>query len=87
MEGFGVAVLPRSPWLHVEGTDSGPLKPGADGLRDELGPVVRADMDRDAPRLHESDELIDHVGGSDAPFAQERWALPGVLIDHGKPLE
>src|SRR5680860_82524 len=78
---------PRRPRLHVEGIDSGFLEPGADGFCDGLGSVIGANVGRDAPRLHESDELIDHVLRGDAAFTPERWALPGVLIDQGEPLQ
>jgi len=86
VEGFGVAVLPGGAWLHVEGTDSGPLEPGADDLRDELGCVVRANAARHASDLHDADEFIDHVLRGDAAFAEELRALPDVLVDQGEPL-
>jgi len=87
VEGFSIAVLPRRPRFHEEGADSGLLEPGVDGLRDELGSVVGADVGGHPAGLHDADEFVDHVLCGDAPFAEELGALPGVLVEDGEPFQ
>src|SRR5665811_2147063 len=50
----------QRPEAHAAGVDKSVIARGAD-------------VDGDAPRLHESDELIDHVGSSDAPYAAHHF--------------
>src|SRR5947209_6224080 len=46
VERLRVAVLPRRPGVDVQRLHAGPRHPGPDGPRDELRPVVRADVRR-----------------------------------------
>jgi len=87
VEALDVGVLPRGAGVDVEGVDLLLPEPVADGVGDELRPVVRAQVARrPAPGHHLGDDR-DHVLGPEAPGRMRGQALAGVLVHHGEDLE
>src|SRR4029077_13739226 len=81
VEGFDIAVLPRTPWLDKQRHDGEPLVPLSKHPGNKLWPVIGSDMRRAAPKQKQlSQDLLD-VLRPEPPSDRNRETLPCVLID------
>jgi len=87
VEALGIAVLLRTARFDVHGIDSYLPKPPTEGVGNELGTIVAADMPRDAAHRDELRERVDHVLTGDATIDFQGQALAGVLIDDRQSLQ
>ncbi len=65
----------------VQRVGAGPLQPPSQRGGGELRAVVRADVLGYSSDEHHLGQKLDHLLGTDAPFHQDRQALPQVLVD------
>src|SRR5690606_16369514 len=82
VEALDVPVLPGRAKLDVQGLHTDLSEPAPHRLGRKLGPVVRADVPRHAPRRHQPGKTLEHVIAPQASGHIDRQALPGVLVDH-----
>ena len=82
VEAFDVAVLPRTSRLDEQRLDSQPREPFPDGFGDELGPVIRSDVFRDAVPQHQPGQHPQNVPRALLPGHLDRQTLAGELVDH-----
>ena len=87
VEAFDVAVLPRTSRLDEQRLDSQPREPLADDFGDELGPVIRSDVFRDAVPQHQPGQHPQNVPRALLPGHLDRQTLAGELVDHRQELQ
>lgn len=80
VEALDVGVLPRGAGADVERADRLHLQPIPDGVGDELGAVVAAQVPRRPAPGHDLGDDRDHVLGAQAPGRVQGEALTGVLV-------
>jgi hypothetical protein len=83
VEGFAIAVLPRTAWLDVERFGPQPGEPAADHFGGHLCAVVRTDVLGDASGEHHIGQCFDDAEAVDATSNPDGQAFAGVFIDQG----
>ena len=80
VEALGVAVLPRTSRLDVHGIDTHLPEPSAQGVGNELRPVVAADMPRHPPHHEELGKRVDNVLAGDAMIDLQGQVTPSRFL-------
>ncbi len=87
VERLAVRVLPRTPRLDIQRLHSRYSQPFLHRIRDELGPVVRAQELRLTMHLEQVGQLLNYILGGDAPLCQNRVRFARVLVENRQHLE
>jgi hypothetical protein len=87
VERFGKAVLPRRAWLDIGRCRGVAFCPAPEGVGNEFGPVVAADVRRCRVKAGQLFQHRHHVLGLAAPAHSDGQAEAAVFIDHVEELE
>src|SRR5689334_3695090 len=81
VEGFAVAVLPRTTWLDVKGLRAYGLQPCAQRLGSKFRTVIGANMLRHTPQQHKVGQSLDHLLAAQASADLDRQTFASELIN------
>jgi hypothetical protein len=82
IERLDVAILSGTAPLNEQGPHLQPVQPAAQRLGNELGAVIRTQVDRHSPFTEQLHHGLLHVFMIELPLHSHRQALSRVLIDH-----